>query len=59
MKPGDILLFDRWDDWTLGHVGIYMGNDKFIHASSSKGKVVIASLSKYGGNILGIRRVLK
>lgn len=59
MKPGDIILFDRYDDWTLGHVGIYMGNDKFIHASSSKGKVVIATLSKYSGNILGIRRVIK
>lgn len=59
MKPGDLLLFDRYDDWTLGHVGIYMGNDKFIHASSGKGKVVIATLSKYSGNILGIRRVLK
>ena len=59
MKPGDLLLFDRYDDWTLGHVGIYMGNDKFIHASSRKGKVVIATLSKYSGNILGIRRVLK
>lgn len=59
IKPGDILLFDRYDDYRLGHVGIYLGNDKFIHASSSKGKVVIATLSTYGGNILGIRRVIK
>jgi len=59
LKPGDILLFDRNNDYRLGHVGIYIGNDKFIHASSSKGKVVIATLSKYSGNILGIRRVIK
>lgn len=59
LKPGDVILFDRHNDYRLGHVGIYLGNDKFIHASSSKKKVVIATLSKYGGNILGIRRVIK
>jgi len=59
MKPGDILLFDVYDNNRLGHVGIYMGKDQFIHASTSKGKVVIASLSKYSGNLLGIRRVIK
>ncbi len=59
IKPGDIILFDRYNNYRLGHVGIYLGNDKFIHASSSKGKVVIASLSKYSGNILGIRRFAK
>lgn len=59
IKPGDILLFDRYNDYTLGHVGIYIGSNQFIHASSSKGKVVIGNLSTYGGNILGIRRVIK
>lgn len=59
LKPGDLLLFDRYDNWQLGHVGIYIGGDKFIHASTSKGKVVIGTLSKYGGNLLGIRRVIK
>lgn len=59
IKPGDILLFDRYNDYTLGHVGIYIGGNQFIHASSSKGKVVIGNLSTYGGNILGIRRVIK
>ena len=59
IKPGDVLLFDRYNDYQLGHVGIYLGGDQFIHASSSKGKVVIGYLSKYGGNILGIRRVIK
>lgn len=59
MKPGDVILFDRYNDYRLGHVGIYLGGNQFIHASSSKGKVVIGELSKYGGNILGIRRVIK
>jgi len=59
LKPGDLLLFDVNDSYRIGHVGIYIGNDKFIHASSTKGKVVIATLSKYGENLLGIRRVIK
>ncbi|NLK69060.1 MAG: C40 family peptidase [Clostridiaceae bacterium] len=59
MKPGDVIMFDRYNNYRIGHVGIYLGNDKFIHASSSKGKVVIATLSKYSGNIMGIRRFAK
>ena len=59
IKPGDLVLLDRYWNNELGHVGIYMGNDKFIHASSKKGKVVIAKLSEYSGTLLGIRRVLK
>ncbi len=62
IKPGDLLLLDRYWDNELGHVGIYIGDDKFIHASSRKAKIVIASLSdytKYSGTLLGIRRVIK
>lgn len=46
IKPGDLLFFK--DDKTeryLSHVGIYIGNGKFVHASGSSGKVVITSLS--------------
>jgi cell wall-associated NlpC family hydrolase len=59
LKPGDILLFDRYNNGRLGHVGIYLGNDQFIHASSSKKKVVIMRLSEYRAKYLGARRVIK
>jgi cell wall-associated NlpC family hydrolase len=59
MKPGDLLLFDRYNSWSLGHVGIYLGGGQFIHASTSRGKVVITNLSTYGGHLLDIRRVIK
>lgn len=59
LKQGDILLFDRYGSNTLGHVGIYLGKDQFVHASSSKKKVVIMTLSKYNGKFLGARRVIK
>lgn len=60
IAPGDILLFDtdggRED---VSHVGIYIGGGKFIHASSSKGKVVIMDLNSYKGKYMGARRFIK
>lgn len=40
MMPGDILGFRGW-----GHVGLYIGNDQYIHAPHSGDVVRIASLS--------------
>lgn len=60
IKAGDILLFDT-DGGTadVSHVGIYLGDGTFIHASSSKGKVVIQNLGTYRGKYMGARRVIK
>lgn len=59
LRPSDILLFDTdGGNWDVSHVGIYLGNDKFIHASTTKGKVVIASLSGYQAPLYGARRVI-
>jgi cell wall-associated NlpC family hydrolase len=35
LKPGDLVLFKIRSK--VNHVGIYTGNDQFIHASKSKG----------------------
>ena len=59
LQPGDILVFSN-DGKNVGHVGIYIGNDKFIHASDSSTGVIISNLhdrwniSKY----VGARRIL-
>lgn len=48
LKPGDLIFFDtsRRRRGYVNHVGIYIGNDKFIHASSARHRVVITSLNR-------------
>lgn len=43
LQPGDILVFSN-NGKTVGHVGIYIGNDKFVHASDSSTGVIISNL---------------
>jgi len=61
LKPGDLVFFDtsKRKKGYVNHVGIYIGNNKFIHASSAKKKVVTTSLSKnfYSQRYKGARRV--
>lgn len=42
-EPGDLVFFDNYGNGHIGHVGIYIGNNSFIHASTNKG-VTITSL---------------
>ena len=58
LKPGDLVFFSS-SGKTIGHVGIYIGEHKFIHASSSRKKVVINDLRTYTGKYQGARRYLE
>ena len=59
LKKGDLIFFDtsKKRKGYVNHVGIYLGNGKFIHASSAKKKVVVSNLSKfYAQRYKGARR---
>ena len=54
LEPGDLVFFDG-----LGHVGLYVGGGRFIHAPHSGTRVEIDSLAgSYGVGYDGARRVL-
>jgi cell wall-associated NlpC family hydrolase len=59
-QPGDLVYFriDRKKDL---HLGIYLGEGRFIHAPSSGGVVNVQSLEKdyWRTRFLGARRVLE
>jgi cell wall-associated NlpC family hydrolase len=45
MLPGDLLFFSRGGR-SVGHVGIYMGNGKMIHASSPRSGIIVTDLQQ-------------
>ncbi len=61
LQPGDLVFFFTTRANRVSHVGIYIGDNKFIHASSGGGSVRIDSLSKgyYNKRYAGARRVAK
>jgi len=44
LRPGDLVFFSNKYNRFVSHVGIYLGNNRFIHAPSSGKEVSIASL---------------
>ena len=59
LQRGDLVFFDTSGDGAVNHVGIYMGENQFIHASSGGGKVVISEMnSYYSPRYINARRVL-
>ncbi|MEI7785743.1 MAG: C40 family peptidase [Betaproteobacteria bacterium] len=58
LKPGDLLFFNTFAK--LSHVGIYIGEGRFIHAPRRGTTVTIESMdsSYYRGRYAGARRVM-
>lgn len=44
LRPGDLVFFNTRNQ-SYSHVGIYVGNGRFVHAPSSNGKVRVDSLT--------------
>ena len=52
LRPGDLLFFSG-----LGHVGLYIGRGRMIHAPQSGRNVEIQALAARHGSFVGARRV--
>lgn len=61
LQKGDLVFFKTNRGTRINHVGIYIGDGKFIHASSGGGKVQVNSLNEgyYAKRFAGARRVAK
>ncbi|WP_170233216.1 C40 family peptidase [Sporomusa termitida] len=60
IEPGDLVFYSTYAPGP-SHVGIYVGNGYFIHASSGAGQVTLTAMAKpyYQARFLGAHRVVR
>lgn len=61
LQPGDLVFFDTLGQGKVSHVGIYLGDDRFVNANSYHNKVVVDRLKSdkyWAPRYLGARRVM-
>jgi peptidoglycan DL-endopeptidase CwlO len=56
LEPGDVLVFSGY-----GHVGLYVGRDRMVHAPNSGRVVEVVQLggSHYGSRLVSARRITR
>ena len=59
LETGDLVFFSTHGEIPT-HVGVYLGNDQFLHAEQKAGRVIITNLKDpwYAKRFLGARRVI-
>ena len=58
LQKGDLIFFRSESSSSISHMGIYIGDGQFVHASSGQAKVMTSTLSTYWTNLyMGARRV--
>lgn len=63
LKEGDLVFFltDKKRNIPVTHVGIYIGNNEFIHAASKDKGIIISPLDRgsYANTFVGAKRVIE
>ena len=59
LQSGDLVLFANTYKRGISHIGVYLGEGKFVHAATSGTGVRVSSLNEryYAGKYFGARRV--
>jgi cell wall-associated NlpC family hydrolase len=61
LRPGDLLTFGK-NSRGASHVGIYIGDGRYIHASSTAGRVIESDLGRTSSPLVrawrGVRRIV-
>jgi cell wall-associated NlpC family hydrolase len=59
LQTGDLLFFST-DGMTPDHVGVYVGEHRFVHAEKKAGRVIITDLNQswYIKHFIGARRIV-
>src|SRR5690554_7699464 len=52
LKEGDLVFFSFGKSKEINHVGIYLHNNKFVHASTSRGVIISDLTEPWYGNYL-------
>jgi uncharacterized protein YfaT (DUF1175 family) len=63
LRPGDLLTFGRrGKSGGISHIGIYVGEGRYVHASSVAGRVIESDLNRTGSPLIkawrGVRRIV-
>lgn len=60
LAPGDLVFFRDTYKRGISHVGVYVGDGRFVHAAGRKSGIIVSSLSRpyYQRHFAGARRLL-